>query len=56
MKICHLSLSPVETDLRILRGGSWYDFYRVRIASSYRDDFTPGFRDHGIGFRCVVGR
>ena len=43
-------------EYRVLRGGSWYDFYRVRLASSYRDDFTPGFRDHGIGFRCVVGR
>ncbi|MCP4168822.1 MAG: formylglycine-generating enzyme family protein, partial [Chloroflexi bacterium] len=38
---------------RVLRGGSWYviqDFGR----SANRDNYAPGSRGNGIGFRCAL--
>ena len=50
----HNPLGPEAGDLRIARGGSWYDAsYRVR--STERKALTPSSRRmHWIGFRCVV--
>lgn len=41
---------------RVLRGGSWGDGYRGYLASSYRHDYTPDYRNYFYGFRCVVVR
>lgn len=41
-------------DNRCLRGGAWFlnaDYAR----SAVRFDFTPGFANFDVGFRCVVG-
>jgi formylglycine-generating enzyme required for sulfatase activity len=47
---------PTVAGCRVLRGGSWGDFGREDLASSYRVDFTPDSRNNGGGFRCVVVR
>ncbi|MEM1239733.1 MAG: formylglycine-generating enzyme family protein [Cyanobacteria bacterium P01_H01_bin.26] len=47
-------ISSGESELRVLRGGSWYgnpEFCR----SAFRDDYTPGDRSDNSGFRVVCG-
>ena len=39
---------------RVLRGGSWINLSEVFLRSSYRDDYSPTYRNLSIGFRCVV--
>ena len=44
---------PASGSVRSLRGSSFFDFYNRDFArSSCRRDYTPGFRDFRIGFRC----
>jgi|GEM_PF-5826939 len=47
-------LGPDAGDLRLARGGSWFDpGYRVR--SNIRKGLSPSSRRmHWVGFRCVV--
>ena len=45
---------PASGDLRIGRGGSWFD-ERWHVRSNYRKGLSPSSsRMHWIGFRCVV--
>ena len=39
---------------RVLRGGSWNDYGRDYLLSSYRYDYVPDFRVEVVGFRAVV--
>jgi len=39
---------------RVLRGGSWRLNAQVTLLASYRNDFGPGYRGNGVGFRCVL--
>jgi formylglycine-generating enzyme required for sulfatase activity len=39
---------------RVVRGGSWNRGGRGYLASSFRFDYSPGFRSFSGGFRCVV--
>ncbi len=43
------------TSYRVLRGGSWDVGNEIFLRSSYRNFFTPTFRDDNYGFRVVVG-
>lgn len=43
---------PASGPGRVLRGGSWVSFPGV-LRASVRHDFSPSYRSHGIGFRCV---
>ena len=42
-----------KTD-RVLRGGSWFNYDRGTLLSSYRRRSAPGSRRNGYGFRCVM--
>ena len=45
---------PDTGDRKLLRGGSWYDYYRVtRTAARYW--LKPDTRDSWLGFRCADG-
>lgn len=47
-------LGPEAGDLRIARGGSWYDA-SYQVCSTERKALTPSSRRmHWVGFRCVV--
>lgn len=50
---CQDAYSPTS-NARVLRGGSWIDAVRGRLASSCRDDLAPDLHDYHRGFRCVV--
>jgi len=39
---------------RVLRGGSWSTYGSGALLSSSRHHITPGFRNNGLGFRCVL--
>lgn len=43
---------PAAGGGRVLRGGSWYDFYAHSLRAAYRYDSYPLFRLNFIGFRC----
>lgn len=43
-----------ESNSRVLRGGSWGDFYRYYLESSNRSFSKPDVRRNTCGFRCVV--
>jgi formylglycine-generating enzyme required for sulfatase activity len=43
---------PASGQYRVLRGGSWYFIPRV-VRLSLRNWVRPGYRDYGLGFRCV---
>ena len=45
-----LSEQNGNCDLRVVRGGSWYNYPRS-LRSAVRDRFVPGDRDSSIGFR-----
>lgn len=38
---------------RVIRGGGWY-YEARRCRSAYRNDYGPGSRYHGIGFRLIL--
>jgi formylglycine-generating enzyme required for sulfatase activity len=43
---------PASGSLRVLRGGSWYDYPQFcRVA--YRNYITPGYRSNVLGFRLA---
>jgi formylglycine-generating enzyme required for sulfatase activity len=44
--------SKESEKLRLLRGGSWYDFPRY-CRSAYRDHGLPDYADDNVGFRVV---
>jgi hypothetical protein len=43
---------PDAGDLRVIRGGSWYNSWRL-ARSAYRIGIDPGNRWYMLGFRCV---
>jgi formylglycine-generating enzyme required for sulfatase activity len=45
---------PDQGALKVLRGGSWYD-YPFDLRAAYRSFSTPDFRITYIGFRCARG-
>ena len=51
---CESKWNTTSTN-RVLRGASWYYSDPDNLLSSFRSNFTPGGRYHGlIGFRCVL--
>ena len=44
---------PKSGDFRVPRGGSWLDFARY-CRTSYRDSFTPSYRDGSLGLRLAL--
>jgi formylglycine-generating enzyme required for sulfatase activity len=42
------------TDLRVLRGGTWFGYDRADVRSSLRFRTNSTARDYGIGFRCAT--
>ena len=44
---------PSSGRKKVLRGGSWFNFYETR--STARDDTNPGTRLEYVGFRCARG-
>ena len=51
---CEDQWSPGSAS-RVLRGGSWFDYYRDRLLSSYRSRNPPDARNGDFGFRVVLG-
>lgn len=45
---------PSSGFFRVLRGGAWTSDDPVYFTASYRNHYTPDFRTHYRGFRCVV--
>jgi len=43
---------PVSGSLRVMRGGSWYDYPKYARAAE-RYSWDPGYRDHHLGFRLA---
>jgi formylglycine-generating enzyme required for sulfatase activity len=43
-----------QSGSRVLRGASWFNYNPDYLLSSYRRDYTPGYRFYFIGFRCVL--
>jgi len=41
-----------DCSLRVLRGGSWYNF-KDKLRSAIRDMDNPVYRDNNIGFRLA---
>ncbi len=46
---------PWEGDVRVVRGGSFYDD-ESDLRASYRYGLTPEFGDSTVGFRCAYPR
>ena len=46
-------MGAVSGSYRVRRGGSWYDSAGF-CRSSYRDYFTPDYRNYNLGFRLVL--
>ena len=44
---------PINGQLGVERGGSWYDFEDY-VQSASRRYRSPDFRDHSVGFRVVM--
>jgi iron(II)-dependent oxidoreductase len=44
---------PGGTDLRVMRGGSWYNEARI-ARCAYRYRYYPVPRDDGLGFRVLL--
>jgi len=51
---CEDWYDPAAKTLRVLRGASWGSGVPDRLLSSFRIISTPGGRDVGVGFRCVL--
>jgi formylglycine-generating enzyme required for sulfatase activity len=45
---------PNSTNVRVLRGGSWY-FYGIGARAAYRTGNTPDTQYGDFGFRCAAG-
>ncbi len=41
------------TDVRVLRSGSWFNYYSEWFRAAYRSWFQPQFRVINLGFRCA---
>jgi formylglycine-generating enzyme required for sulfatase activity len=41
------------TDLRVVRGGTWFGYDRADVRSSLRFRIYATARDYGVGFRCA---
>ncbi|MGI9449257.1 MAG: formylglycine-generating enzyme family protein, partial [Geminicoccaceae bacterium] len=44
--------APAVGTLRVVRGGSWFDYARY-VRSAFRDRYEPGDRHDYLGFRCA---
>ena len=42
------------TEVRVVRGGSWYSAGIALLSIAYRDSFQPEVRHHDLGFRVVA--
>ena len=44
---------PATGDMRVIRGGAWNGAMPAWVRPSWRYSAPPGYRTHGIGFRCA---
>jgi formylglycine-generating enzyme required for sulfatase activity/transcriptional regulator with XRE-family HTH domain len=49
----HNPSGPEKGEMRVLRGGSWYDKGLVYSRCGYRNWFNPRFGNYDWGFRCA---
>jgi formylglycine-generating enzyme required for sulfatase activity len=43
-----------RTNVRLLRGGSWYYFNTGDFRVSFRHGYFPNFRNYDLGFRLAL--
>ncbi|MEK7376374.1 MAG: SUMF1/EgtB/PvdO family nonheme iron enzyme [Candidatus Margulisiibacteriota bacterium] len=46
-------LGPQKGDCRVVRGGSWYDYFADDLLAAFRVNYKPGVQCNDVGFRVA---